>query len=91
MNDTIRISPGQLSAVLDFRATSALAGCTKVDGDDNGVFIARNWPSLSSGEELLWRVLAWMNGASDLPEPDDLIAGLDTVNLLAVDRARRAA
>jgi len=91
MSDTIRITPGQAAASLDLRANSALANCTTVDADDAGLFIARNWPGLSTGEELLWRVLAWINGASDLPDHDDLATRLDAGNLAAVDRALVAA
>jgi hypothetical protein len=83
MSDTIRITPGQLSDSLALRNNSALGFCTDLDGDDAGMFITRRWPNLSSGEELLWRVLAWLNGASNLPTRDDLAAGLDTGNLTA--------
>lgn len=80
---TIRISPGQASDSLALRHASALGFCTDMDADDAGLFIARRWPSLSSGEELLWRVLAWLNGAANLPEMDELVAGLDGTNLVA--------
>lgn len=83
MPEVIRIAPGQLSDCLTLRASSALEGCTEVDGDDAGVFIARRWPSLSSGEELLWQVLAWLNGASERPTEMDLRAGLDDTNYAA--------
>jgi len=83
MTDLIRISPGQAGESLTLRANSALALCTTVDADDWGLFIARKWPALSTGEELLWRVLAWLNGASDLPSRDDLAAGLDSSNATA--------
>ncbi|MCW2496367.1 hypothetical protein [Jatrophihabitans sp.] len=82
-HDTIRITPGQASDTLALRSSSALAGCTDVDGDDAGLFITRLYPRLSSGEELLWRVLAWINGASGLPSYDDLYAGLDHINYRA--------
>ncbi|GAA2007856.1 hypothetical protein [Nocardioides kribbensis] len=91
MTDAIRVRPGQLSAVLDFRATSALGGCTTIDSDEQGIFIARNWPSLSTGEEILWRVLGWMNGQADLPSDSDLEAELDAGNQRAVQNARAAA
>ena len=63
-------------------------GCTTIDSDDAGrVVIVRNWPRLSSGEELLWRVLGWLQGADDLPSDDDLRAGLDGPSQVAVARA----
>lgn len=83
MTATIRILPGQASDTLALRNHSALGFCTDLDGDDAGLFITRRYPSLSSGEELLWRVMAWLNGADDLPSRDDLAAGLDTANYTA--------
>ena len=79
----IRVSPGQLSDCLTLRANSALHGCTDIDGDDAGVFITARYPRLSSGEELLWSVLAWLNGAPDAPSIDDLRSGLDEGNYTA--------
>lgn len=87
MPDTIRITPGQLTDSLALRSTSALAGCTNIDSDDAGVFIAARYPSLSSGESLLWRVLDWLNGGRDLPTSDDLRAGLDAGNYKAAAAA----
>lgn len=83
----IRITPGQLTDSLALRNSSALAGCTVIDSDDAGVFIERKWPSLSTGEELLWRVLEWVNGGSDLPDDATLATGLDAVNLAAARTA----
>ena len=80
--DRINISPGQLSVSLELRTLSALDFCTEVDGDGNGnLFIRRLWPSLSTGEELLWRVLAWLNGQGECPTRSELDAGLDAVNV----------
>ena len=85
---SIRINPGNLSDALDLRNATSLGGCTTIDSDAAGrVVIARNWPRLSSGEELLWRVLAWLQGADDLPSDDDLRAGLDGPSQVAVARA----
>ncbi len=84
-NDALVISPGQLTASLDLRRRTALAGCTKVDSDSTGrVIFVRNWPSLSSGEERLWNVLAWLNGQATYPDMADLEAHLDSDNYLAV-------
>lgn len=85
--DQIHINPGQLSDCLALRANSALESCTDVDSDAAGIFIARRWSSLSSGEELLWRVLGWLNGKGDVPSDADLRAGLDDRNY---DAARAA-
>ena len=41
------------------------------------------WPTLSSGEELLWSVLAWLNGQGECPERWELEAGLDAANTAA--------
>jgi hypothetical protein len=88
MTDTpelvIRVQPGQLAESMDLRRTTALAECTNIDVDDDGVFVARNWPRLSSGEEVLWTVLAWLNGQADRPDEADLRAALDVPNLNAV-------
>lgn len=84
MNTTIRIVPGQVADSLALRNDSALAYCTEVDGDHEGVLIRAKWPTLSTGEQLLWRVLGWLNGADDLPPESDLRAGLDVRNLAAV-------
>lgn len=87
MTDTIRILPGQLSDSLALRSSSALADCTSIDSDNAGVFIAAKWPSLSTGEALLWLVLAWLNGGTDLPTAADLRAGLDAGNYKAAAAA----
>lgn len=84
MRDTIRITPGQLTDSLALRNESALSLCTEIDSDDEGVFFRAKWPTLSSGERLLWRVLDWLNGGRDLPSESDLRSGLDTANLAAV-------
>lgn len=93
--DRIAISPGQLAVSLELRTLSALDFCTDVDGDGAGnLFIVRRWPTLSSGEQLLWRVLAWLNGQGECPSEADLNAGLDAVNagvaLAAIDADRGA-
>lgn len=62
------------------RNRTALLGCTSVDGD---AFV-KAWPRLSSGEELLWAVLGWLNGVCDLPTSDTLRAGLDGGNFAVV-------
>lgn len=81
----VLVSPGQLAATLELRAGTALAGCTTLDSDPEGrVLVARKWSSLSSGEELLWRCLDWLNGGSDLPAWADLVAGLSADNLPTV-------
>jgi hypothetical protein len=84
MTAPIYLAPGQVADSLDLRERTALADCTHLDVDDDGLHVARNWPRLSSGEELLWQVLAWLNGQADRPDEADLRAGLDVGNLNAV-------
>lgn len=82
--DVMWLLPGQVTVSLELRLNSALAYCTAVDGDDSGrVSIGRNWPSLSTGEELLWEVLAWLNGHGTYPDLERLRAHLDDTNLRA--------
>jgi hypothetical protein len=52
--------------------------------------MARRWPSLSTGEELLWSVMSWLNGQGDLPDRDTLAARLDEGNYAAAVAAIRA-
>lgn len=83
--DVLVISPGQLTPSLALRNSSALIGCTTIDSDASGrVIFVRNWPSLSSGEERLWNVLAWLNGQATYPDMADLEAHLDSDNYFAV-------
>ena len=85
MSQPITVLPGQLSSTLALTNGTALRGCTSLDSDDIGrVVVVRKWPGLSSGEELLWRCLDWINGGSDLPAWDDLEAGLSSDNLPTV-------
>ncbi len=56
---------------------SALKHCAI---EDNGDIVAA-WPTLSSGEKLLWQVLEAVNGAGVAPSDNDLRAGLDDLNL----------
>lgn len=90
MSATIRIAPGQFADSLNLIRGSALDGCTTIDGDDAGIFIARRWPSFSTGEELLWSLLSWLNGVGEMPSVVDLANGLDSTNLLAAMDARDA-
>lgn len=83
MSTTIRITPGQFTDSAALIHATALEDCTRIDGDDAGIFVERNWPTLSSGEELLWALLSWLNGVGEQPSVADLADGLDTVNLLA--------
>jgi hypothetical protein len=83
--DMLVLVPGQFSASLDFRNATALAGCTKVEvADDGQLSIVRKWPQLSSGEEKLWGVLAWLNGKASYPDLADLRVSLDVANYAAV-------
>lgn len=84
MNDTIRALPGQLSDGLALWSGTALADVVAVMLDDAGPYFQLKWPGISDGERLLWRCLAWLNGAGDLPTDDDLRAGLDALNYAAV-------
>lgn len=96
--DTILIPPGgdQL-ALLTYVQTTALASCTVLDhADDGSVAVIRRWPDLSSGEELLWRLLvAMIDGdlAEALYRLDDqnLTALVTTVRALAAPVIARAA
>lgn len=86
--DRITLVPGQYTPSSVLRRDSALAGCTKIDVNGEGrVYIARNWPTLSRGEELLWSLLAWLNGDGPRPDLDDLRAGLDADNYAAARAA----
>lgn len=84
---TVRLNPGMVLTSLHLRSGSALDGCTRIDNEGGYVTIVRNWPNLSSGEELVWRVLSYCNGGNDLPSWDDLRAGLDAINLHACEAA----
>ena len=83
MNDTIRALPGQLTDSLALWSGSALSGCVTVEGDDAGPYFQLKWPGISTGERLLWRVLAFLNGDHDCPSDADLRAGLDDLNYQA--------
>ncbi len=83
MITTIYLAPAQVSASLDLRVQSALLDCTTVGDTGSRLFITRNWPGLSTGEEQLWQVLAWLNGLADRPAMVDLQAHLDPANLAA--------
>lgn len=84
-NDVIHINPGNLSAALDLRNRTPLAHCTRLDSNESGgIYVERNWPSLSSGEELVWSVLGWLNGQDERPSMDDLRGGLDGATYAAV-------
>ena len=80
-----------MTVSLALRSSSALAGCTDLDADGEGLFFVPRWPTLSSGERVLWRVLAWLNGSSDLPHPDELRAELDSHNYAVAAAAIREA
>tara|TARA_R100000655_G_scaffold92848_1_gene134039 strand:+ start:6329 stop:6625 length:297 start_codon:yes stop_codon:yes gene_type:complete len=85
VSEHITVSAGQMPSTLALINGTALRGCTTLDSDDIGrVIVVRKWPGLSSGEELLWRCLDWVNGGSDLPAWDDLEAGLSSDNLPTV-------
>lgn len=69
--------------VVDQSATTLLVKFTALKHStivDNGDIVAV-WPTLSSGEKLLWQVLEAVNGAGVAPSDDDLRAGLDELNL----------
>ena len=87
----IHLAPGQVVHSLTLRTSSALLHCTNVKSDSSASpYIVALWPRLSSGESLLWRVLAWLNGDGGLPSDEDLAAGLDLANLVAARAAVRA-
>lgn len=80
---TIRIAPGQFADSATLIHGSALEDCTRIDGDAAGIFVERRWPTLSTGEELLWSLLSWLNGVGEQPTIVALADGLDAANLLA--------
>lgn len=84
MHDTIRVLPNHLLATIQLHANTALADCTTIEEHGNGHALVRNWPGLSSGEELLWSVAAWLNDAGQRPSWDSLRDGLDVMNLAAI-------
>lgn len=83
---SIPIAPGQLAVTLDLRGSTSLRSCTHLDADpDTGQpVLVRNFPRLSSGEELLWSITAWLSGQRDLPPLADLEAGLDAAHWATV-------
>jgi hypothetical protein len=85
MTDRITIRPGNLTTALLLRSSTCLALCTDIDSDSTGhVNVVRKWPSLSSGEEVVWSVLAYLNGQGNLPTRETLAAELDTRNYASV-------
>lgn len=90
---TVALRRDRVPASLIFHAASGLYDCTTIEYGSDGPSIVKNWPRLSSGEQLLWRVLAWLNDAGDLPSADELRDGLDADNYAAVTKtiARAAA
>ncbi|WP_292605910.1 hypothetical protein [Nocardioides sp. REDSEA-S30_B4] len=82
--DIITVREGQVTATIDLRRLTALADCTTITVSGGRATLARNWPRLSSGEELLWSVAAWLNGHADLPPIDTLRDGLDRSNWIVV-------
>jgi len=88
MSNSISITtPGAVTTSLHLRSTSALFRCTNVDHDGSSIVVTRRWQRLSSGEEMLWQVLAWLNGDPSLPADPDLKAGLDEENYAAAAAA----
>jgi hypothetical protein len=83
---TISITPGAITSSLDLRRTTALEPHVAVIHDaglGSLVLVAPPY-RMSSGEQLLWDVLAWLSGHGDLPSATDLRAGLDADNYAAV-------
>lgn len=83
MSTTITLvhDEGTLDASHRLRNNTALLYCTRIEGGER---IVKEWPRLSSGEEVLWSVLGWLNGVCDLPDAETLAACLDTANLAVV-------
>lgn len=84
-SETVLIPPsGDQPALLAYVASTALAGCTVLEHTDDGsVAVIRRWPNLSTGEELLWRLLVAMIDG-DLAEA---LYRLDDRNLAALVQA----
>lgn len=92
--NTITIQPNQVRTSVVFHAASALYDCTRLElSAGHGIQVHKNWPRLSRGEELLWQVLAWLNGNGDRPTDAELADVLDADNLAAATKtiARAAA
>lgn len=88
---TINLIPAALGTSLIFRKNSALANCTRIEqAEDGSLTVVRSWPRLSSGEEMLWAVLDFVNGAMWCPSLPDLKAGLDSSNFAAAKAAIEA-
>lgn len=87
MTTTIHLRADRVTASVVLHAATALYDCSALELTSAGSQITRAWPRLSTGEELLWSVLAWLNGQGELPSMDDLAAGLDADNLTAVRKA----
>lgn len=85
--NTITIDPAQVRTSVVFHASSALYDCTQLEmASGEGMQVHKKWPRLSRGEELLWQVLAWVNGQGDRPTDADLVEHLDADNLAAVTK-----
>lgn len=82
--DAIPLLGGRITETIDLRRLTALRECTTLNISNGRGTLTRNWPRLSRGEELLWRVAAWLNQAADLPDIDILRDGLDRSNWIVV-------
>lgn len=81
--DSISVLPEQITNTIDLRRTTALAGCTTMTVSNGRGILAKNWPGLSSGEEQLWHLAAWINAHADQPDLARLAADLDDENFMA--------
>jgi hypothetical protein len=83
--DHIHVLGDQWLATIGLRADTALRHCTVFTVADGLATLTNLRPGcLSSGEQLLWQVAAWLNGRADLPDLIELRDTLDTPNWIVV-------
>lgn len=81
----IHVLDSQWVTTYGFRADTALRHCTIFTVTDGAATLANLRPGcLSTGEQLLWQVAAWLNGYAELPDIITLRSTLDTTNWVAV-------
>lgn len=86
MTASVPVRPHALAATQALLAAPGFYGDAHIDADGTATY---PFP-LSSGQALLWRCVAAVNGEGELPEWADLRAGLDADNYAAVVSVLRA-
>lgn len=83
--DTIHVLENQWLTTIGLRADTALRHCTIFTVTNGAATLANLRPGcLSTGEQLLWQVAAWLNGLAELPDPIVLRDTLDAENWTVV-------